>query len=455
MVTKGTRSHYARLAMAGALAGAVPGLLGASFPAHARGTGPEILYARSIDGGDSFGNRLNLSNDDGQASTLSHVVAAGGAVHVAWTQGDPGEVAYRASPDAGSSFGAPLDVSDTADSDSTESDLAVQGDQVSVLWAEAYVGDNNQPDPDAGGDEVYARTLVDGGPFGPRRDVSRSKALHTRDPDVAVTPGLFGVAYEEKLSEDDDDVFFIGSLDSGRGWGEPTNLSANPHQQVEPALALDGEAVHVVYEDSGDPNDITDDHIAYARSTDGGLRFADPLTLPSAGVAQRHPAVAVANTRVYVASCSPADKSGLYESELYLTSSSDGGASWSEATNLSTDSGDCTRPTMAADGERVWIAWEDSTPGRSEILLRRSTDGGSTFEPAVNVSQSRGDSEDASLAFDPSNGLLSVTWTDYSLTATLPEATRTGSSLQSVPISAGPGLRAWLSGERRSWRLRK
>jgi hypothetical protein len=60
--------------------------------------------------------------------------------------------------------------------------------------------------------------------------------------------------------------------------------------------------------------------------------------------------------------------------------------------NLSKNSGKSSNPALAVHGVTVLAAWEDTTPGNSEIFLAVSTDSGNNFGAPENVSQNSGES---------------------------------------------------------------
>ena len=48
-------------------------------------------------------------------------------------------------------------------------------------------------------------------------------------------------------------------------------------------------------------------------------------------------------------------------------------------------------PAIAVSGNNVHVVWDDNTPGNSDILYRRSIDGGSTFPNVIkNLSNNAG-----------------------------------------------------------------
>jgi hypothetical protein len=61
---------------------------------------------------------------------------------------------------------------------------------------------------------------------------------------------------------------------------------------------------------------------------------------------------------------------------------------------------------------RVHLAWEDLTPGNIEIYYKRSTDGGTTWQPNQRLSWASGDSEGPAIAVGPS-GTVHLVWVDY------------------------------------------
>ncbi|HEY3248342.1 MAG TPA: sialidase family protein [bacterium] len=60
------------------------------------------------------------------------------------------------------------------------------------------------------------------------------------------------------------------------------------------------------------------------------------------------------------------------------------------AVNLSNTAGRSYNPTLGLNGVTLMAAWQDTTPGSDQIFMRRSPDTGMTWNPAVNVSQSPG-----------------------------------------------------------------
>jgi hypothetical protein len=78
--------------------------------------------------------------------------------------------------------------------------------------------------------------------------------------------------------------------------------------------------------------------------------------------------------------------------DIFFRRSMDGGTTWDSAVNLSTNPSTSRYPKLTVSGASVFVVWGDYTDSFTEqtILFRRSTDGGATFEPVQQLSTSPG-----------------------------------------------------------------
>ncbi|WP_156885598.1 sialidase family protein [Massilia niastensis] len=212
--------------------------------------GGDILFARSLDGGRSFGAPVNLSSSiggDGKGRVSSKIwsngsldlaVAANGTVYAAWTEYD-GALWLIRSVDAGASFSRPARI--------------------------------------AGDARLPAR--------GPSLATGRADAVW-----LAWTVG----------EDDDADIRVAVSTDAGRSFGQPRLIGVKDAYADAPRLAIghDG-SVHLVYAER--PDRMSDaSKVKYARADAGSDSFDAPRTI-SMPVAAGYPALATdANGRVHV-----------------------------------------------------------------------------------------------------------------------------------------------------------
>jgi hypothetical protein len=70
----------------------------------------EVFFAKSSDGGKTFGSPINISNSPDARSVGARMVAQGNNVYIAWMDLKPGQkqVMFRASNDNGQTFGNPV-----------------------------------------------------------------------------------------------------------------------------------------------------------------------------------------------------------------------------------------------------------------------------------------------------------------------------------------------------------
>jgi ethanolamine utilization microcompartment shell protein EutL len=175
--------------------------------------------------------------------------------------------------------------------------------------------------------------------------------------------------------------------------GSKINLSNTTGKSYGPAVAASENNVYVVWSD--DTPGTTE--ILYRRSTDGGASFGGAVNLSNTTGRSDHPAVAafgdiVLGQSVYVVWTD--DTPGTGNSEILYRRSTDGGASFGGTVNLSNTTGRSYFATVATTSminvpqQDVYVVWSDDTLGKGGILYRKSTDGGASFGGTVNLTSS-------------------------------------------------------------------
>ena len=251
--------------------------------------GGEILFARSTDGGRTFGEPLNLSNSsagDGKGrltrrhwhnGSLDLAEGPEGHLYAAWTEYE-GSLWFSRSADRGGSFSAPLRIAGDDASPARGPSLAVDAEgAVHLAWA---VGEDEAAD-------IRVATSVDRGrSFGGPRIVAAGEG-HADAPRIAVDGGgTVHLVYAESPFGPfgHHRIRYTRSRDGGLTFEEPREISG-PHVERSggahyPALGVDGEDdLYVAWElfPRGE------DHprgLGFARSGDGGRTFASPSVVP-------------------------------------------------------------------------------------------------------------------------------------------------------------------------------
>ena len=121
-----------------------------------------------------------------------------------------------------------------------------------------------------------------------------------------------------------------------------------------------------------------------------GASFTGPIKNLSSNVGvSLAPAIAVSGNNGHVAW----DDRTPGNSDIFYRRSLDGGNTFPNIIkNISSNGGFSVGPTIAVSGNNVHVVWEDNTAGnRIDILYRRSLDGGNTFPNVIkNISGTRG-----------------------------------------------------------------
>ncbi|HEY3247771.1 MAG TPA: sialidase family protein [bacterium] len=119
-----------------------------------------------------------------------------------------------------------------------------------------------------------------------------------------------------------------------------------------------------------------------SRSTDGGHTWSPAVLLSAVSYDVLTYHWQVAGQKLVVAWQSDT-------SEIYFRRSTDSGATWGPIANLSNSPSATSRwPHVAAPGGgNVYVVWRETVPaGTQEAYLRRSTNSGASFDPALNLS---------------------------------------------------------------------
>ena len=130
-----------------------------------------------------------------------------------------------------------------------------------------------------------------------------------------------------------------------------------------------------------------DRYILFARSTDGGKTFPSPVSLSgSSRSAVFNPEVSSSGNNVYVA-WQGQSKNG--NQDILLRKSSDYGSTFSDIENISNDPGGSGNPEVTVDGNSSHIVWEGTTPGNNFIFYTKSDDD-SAFDSPQKLSSNLG-----------------------------------------------------------------
>jgi hypothetical protein len=179
------------------------------------------------------------------------------------------------------------------------------------------------------------------------------------------------------------DIFLAKSTNGGHGFGTPINLSNDKGNSTEPSIAVAGNNVYVVWSDDTISPGIS--QVYFAKSTNGGATFSDPSNLGFSSHVSSSPKVAVGenNSTVYVTWVDGTlTHSGEVFFKIYFKKSTAGGDEGTFGGLITIDPGTLypyTSSTMDASGKSLLIAWLENRTGNPGVFFSASADGGSSF----------------------------------------------------------------------------
>jgi hypothetical protein len=169
------------------------------------------------------------------------------------------------------------------------------------------------------------------------------------------------------------EIYYMKSGDRGTTWGAARRLTWEYGASGRPAIVVDSaDRIHVAWQD--DKTGTTE--IYYRQSTDAGENWSAVRRLTWTSGISEYPALAVGSgTNIYVVWHD--DTPGNLE--IYFKRSTDGGTTWDAAKRLSWTSGDCWAPDIAkGSGNALLVVY----CSEYDIFIKKSTDGGSSWSIA-------------------------------------------------------------------------
>jgi hypothetical protein len=327
-------------------------------------TNYDIFIKNSNDNGTTFGSSVNLSNNSG-FSEHPQIAAYDNNVYAIWADDTSGnrEVLFTRSVDNGTSFDKIKNLSNNT-SDSFNQEIAVFGETVYVVWL-----DQSEEDDET---NILLKASDDGGEtFGRTVNIS-SNANQETFPKVAAFEGSVYIAWnmaDDQLDErDNEGLFFVRSLDGGNTFDNIIKLN-HENDFGELQIAAFDETVYVA---SGGLPSVDVNGVLFTKSNDGGRSFSEPVTIDENGrfVNSLNVEVSAYDEQFsYVA----AQVSVSGNEEILLLEMT--GNNSTKVLNLSNNPKISECPSIAIEGDNIYVVWEDMTPGNHEILYAKGTRG--------------------------------------------------------------------------------
>jgi hypothetical protein len=313
----------------------------------------EIYFKKSDDGGTTWTNNKRLTNTAGSSEDAVMTVD-GSNIYVVWEDDTPGnyEIYFKKSDDGGATWTNNKRLTWNA-SDSYVADIAVDGSNIYVIWG----------DDTSGNWEVYFKKSDDGGATWTKSKRLTWNAGNSYAQSMAVD-GLNVYVLWEDDTPGNPEIYFKKSDDGGATWTKSKRLTNNEGNSYAPSIAVDGSNVYVVW--ANFMPSLANYEIYFKQSDDGGATWTTNKEITTNSGSSRDPAIAVDGSNIYVVWDD--DTPGNWE--IYFKKSDDVGTTWTTK-KLTNNAGRSSFPSIAVDGPNIYVAWEDDTPGNPEIYFKK------------------------------------------------------------------------------------
>ncbi|MPZ05420.1 MAG: hypothetical protein GEU26_03215 [Nitrososphaeraceae archaeon] len=329
----------------------------------------EIRFKRSIDNGSSFSQEINLSNNTG-FSEHPQVSSAADNVHVIWADDTNGnkQVYFKTSSDNGNTFGEAIKLSSDSSS-SFNQDIAAFGNNVYAVWLEKAF---------SGPYRVMLATSEDGGnSFSDPVSLSESASTQSY-PKISAFNGHVYVTWNVEDHPNastgiNEGVFFISSSDNGSTFGNVSKLNTEENGFGKPQVAAGFDnTVYVIWGGSS-KNQVRS--IYLVKSDDNGRNFGDIKKIEETEQGKINNPLNVEIVvdeinRLFIAWQDRVGTASVEKEDILSAISLDGGERFESTTNISNNADTSECPSIAVNGDNLYITWEDLTPGNHEVLYR-------------------------------------------------------------------------------------
>ena len=353
----------------------------------------DILLKTSNDGGQTFGDVVNLSNNTG-FSEHPQMAVNGNNVYIVWADNTSlnRDIYFISSNDGGQTFGDVVNLSNNT-ADSYNQEISVSGNNVYVVWQDAQKLTQ-------GNSSISFISSNDGGQtFGDVINLSNN-AGKTSFPKISSSQGNVYVAWNIDsgdrsivgVNNTEGGIFFVKSPDNGSSFNEEISLNTN-EKPGELQIDASDNNVYVIW-GSPDPsttnhnsaqalanentnnNNLTGDGIYFTKSIDDGNSFTKPSFIQGQFLNPLNVDIIHHSNKLIVAiQATPLNNTIEGNQDIFLMGSQNMGDSFfSESVNISNNVGisECPSMTILSSDDKLFVVWQDRSPGNNEALSTKT-----------------------------------------------------------------------------------
>ena len=351
----------------------------------------DILLKTSNDGGQTFGDVVNLSNNTG-FSEHPQMAVNGNNVYIVWADNTSlnRDIYFISSNDGGQTFGDVVNLSNNT-ADSYNQEISVSGNNVYIVWQDA------QKFTQGNSSISFISSNNGGQTFGDVVNLSNN-AGKTSFPKISSSQENVYVAWNIDSDDrsivganniEEGGIFFVKSHDNGSSFDEEMRLNT-VEKPGELQIDASDNNVYIIW-GSPDPstthhnstqttisneninsNNLTGDGIYFTKSIDDGNSFTKPSFIQGEFLNPLNVDIIHQSNKLIVAiQATPLNNTIEGNQDIFLMGSQDMGDSFlSESVNISNNAGisECPSMTVLSAENKLFVIWQDRSPGNNEAL---------------------------------------------------------------------------------------
>jgi hypothetical protein len=338
------------------------------------GSSGQVFFTRSINGGSSFSVPTTLTNSQGGGGPQINVNPENGNVYVGWLTGIfDVTIRFTRSLDGGATFAPSISLYSNA-SGLSYFDIASTGNKVYTTFNAISMGS-----------VLFRSSDNNGATFNPVKTIIGGQ-YRTESPEMAFSgDNDVYLLWRNFANNSFASMEFARSNDGGNTFSGPLRLD-RIDWSYDKSIAASGSNVYVAWVKQPDSSGSSD--VYFMKSVNKGQTFAEPQNLSTSGEGKL-PEIKVLGDSVFV-SYANFNYIDYPESQAFVTSSDDGGVSFSEPIDLSAS--DASDPVAleasmgsSADDPRVYLGIRSFSDPEGLFLARGQSSVDGTLDPLGTV----------------------------------------------------------------------
>lgn len=186
----------------------------------------------------------------------------------------------------------------------------------------------------------------------------------------------------KSLPEHNYDIFFAKSEDNGKTFGTPINLSNNTEFSERPQIAVSKNGIFIVWAETTNPNNK---EIMFTKSLDNGKTFSNPINLSNNSKDSYNQEISAFNENVYVIWQDTDKKNNDTNGIIMFKSSTNTGNTFNNSIELINNTNSAF-PKINSYGNYVYIVWNNENKKNSGLFFVKSFDKGNNFDDITKLS---------------------------------------------------------------------